>query len=262
VREGHHEGVEVPQDWAEGPQEVHVEDEVEAAQVDAGARDGEVLIANGEGHVLRQPMAAQAVAVGHGHAEIIAARWLEGETTHGGDGQEIMRGARVQQCHQALAVNHHRQEHRALMAYASQRVERDHKRLGRSGGGCGLGRCRRRQRGGRLGWRVRRGVVDHLQVEEAGADVVGVVGLVAVEAESETAVFDLLGRGKPAEGTRGRRGRVRWCSRVWPAGCRGRRRWASGRASDAAQCELLHCLGATLVGAGVVHRRLEVLGGL
>jgi hypothetical protein len=139
AREGHREGVEVPQDWAEGPQEIHVKDEVEASQVDASARDGEVLIADVEEHMLCQPMAAQVVAVGHGHAEIIAARWLESKTTHGGDGKEIMHGARVQQCHQALTVNHHQQEHRALMAYAGQRMERDHERLGGSGGGCGLG---------------------------------------------------------------------------------------------------------------------------
>jgi hypothetical protein len=121
---------------------------------------------------------------------------------------------------------------------------------------------RRGQLVGRLGLHVCLGIIDRLQVEEAGADVAGAVGLVAVEAEFETVVFDLLGRGKPAEGARGCRGRVRRCSRVWPAGCRGRRRWASGRASVATQGELLHRLGATLVGAGVVHRCLEVLGGL
>jgi hypothetical protein len=91
--------------------------------------------------------------------------------------------------------------------------------------------------------------------------VTGGVGLIAVEAESETAAFDPLGRSKPSESTRGRWGRVHRCSRVRPTGCRGRRRWASGRASSLARCELLHRLGATLVGAGVVHCRLEV-GGL
>jgi hypothetical protein len=45
-----------------------------------------VLVADGEGHVLCQPMAAQAVTVGRGHVEIIAACWLEGQTTHGGGG--------------------------------------------------------------------------------------------------------------------------------------------------------------------------------
>jgi hypothetical protein len=141
-------------------------------------------------------------------------------------------------------------------------MERDHKRLGKSGGGCGLGRRRWRQRARLLGWRVHIGVVDRLQVEEAWADVTGDIGLIAVEEESETAAFDLLGRSKPSEGARGHRGRVRWCSRVRPTGCRGRRRWASGRASSSARGELLHHLGATLIGAGVVHRRLKVLGGL
>jgi hypothetical protein len=115
---------------------------------------------------------------------------------------------------------------------------------------------------GRLRWHVRLGVIDRLQVEEAGVDVAGAIGLVAVEAESETAVFDLLGQGKPAEGARGCRGRVRRWSRVWPAGCRGRWWWASSRASAVTQGELLHRLGATLVGTGIVHHRLEVLGGL
>ena len=76
--EGHRQGVEVPKDGAEGPQEVDAEDEVEAAQVDAGACDGEVLVADGERHVLRQSMAPKAVAVGHRDSEMISARWLEG----------------------------------------------------------------------------------------------------------------------------------------------------------------------------------------
>jgi hypothetical protein len=71
--EGHRQGVEVPEDGSERPQKVDAKDEVEAAQVDAGARDDEVLVADGKGDVLDHPMAVEAVTVGHGHTEVIPA---------------------------------------------------------------------------------------------------------------------------------------------------------------------------------------------
>ena len=62
---------------AEGPQEVDTEDEVEAAQVNAGARDGEVLIVDCDRYVSGNPMALEVITVSHGDPELLPARRLE-----------------------------------------------------------------------------------------------------------------------------------------------------------------------------------------
>ena len=71
--EGHRQGVEVPKDGTESPQEVDAEDEVEAAQVNVGACDGEVLVADNDGHVSCEPMAAEAVAISDGDLQLLPA---------------------------------------------------------------------------------------------------------------------------------------------------------------------------------------------
>ena len=49
--EGQRHGLEVPENGAQGPQEVDAEDEVEATQVEADACDGEVLGPDVDGDV-------------------------------------------------------------------------------------------------------------------------------------------------------------------------------------------------------------------
>src|SRR4051812_29486105 len=107
-----------------------------------------------------------------------------------------MSGARIQQGHQLLAMYCHRQQHGPLVTDAGEGLEGDDACRRRSIGGCVLS-CR--------GWwcvgrRVRLGVVDRLQVEEAGADICRRVGLIAIKAETLTLTLLLLARGQPAEG--------------------------------------------------------------
>ena len=68
--EGQHHGLEVPENGAQGPQEVDAEDEVKAAQVKADACDGEVLGPDADGDVTGDALATQAIAVGDGDAEL------------------------------------------------------------------------------------------------------------------------------------------------------------------------------------------------
>ena len=75
--ESHRQGVEVPEDGTEGPQEVDSKDEVETAQVDARTHDGEVLVADGDGHVPREPMTPETIAVGHRDPKLLPARRLK-----------------------------------------------------------------------------------------------------------------------------------------------------------------------------------------
>ncbi|KAE8819680.1 hypothetical protein D1007_02340 [Hordeum vulgare] len=95
--ESHGQGVEIPKDGSERPQEVDVEDEVEAAQVDAYARGGEALVADEDGNLPRNSMAAKTVTVSHGNSELLAARRLEGQATHSRLGQEVVCRACVQE---------------------------------------------------------------------------------------------------------------------------------------------------------------------
>ena len=55
--EDHRQGVEVPEDGTQGPEKVDAQDEVEAAQVDADAGDGEVLVADDDGNMPRNALA-------------------------------------------------------------------------------------------------------------------------------------------------------------------------------------------------------------
>ncbi|KAI4968288.1 hypothetical protein ZWY2020_057943 [Hordeum vulgare] len=99
-------------------------------------------------------------------------------------------------------MDRHGQQHGPLMADAGEGVERDD--AGRRRRICGRVWCVVRL--------VRLGVVDRLQVEEAGADMCRRVGLIAVKAETLTSTLLLLGRGQPAEGPCGGRrcGRCGW----------------------------------------------------
>ena len=67
---GQRHGLEVPENGIQGPQEVDAEDEVEAAQVEAAACDGEVLSPDADGDVTGDALATQAIAVGDGDAEL------------------------------------------------------------------------------------------------------------------------------------------------------------------------------------------------
>ena len=69
MSERHAEVLEVPQDGSEGSEEFNTKDEVELAQTNAEAADGELLGANGEGHVASNPLARNTVAVGHQHPQ-------------------------------------------------------------------------------------------------------------------------------------------------------------------------------------------------
>ena len=74
--EGHRRGVEVPKDGTESPQKVDAEDEVETAQVDAGTRDGEVLVAESNRNVPSEPIASEAVTISDGDPQLLPSRRL------------------------------------------------------------------------------------------------------------------------------------------------------------------------------------------
>src|SRR3954466_9540578 len=59
--ECHRERVEVPQDGPEGPEKVHAEDEVEAAEVDACTGNGKVFAPDGDGNVAGESMTLEAI---------------------------------------------------------------------------------------------------------------------------------------------------------------------------------------------------------
>jgi hypothetical protein len=63
--------VKVPGDGTQRAQEVDAEDEVEAAQVDADARDGVGRACDGDLHATGDPGARQAVVVGHRDPELV-----------------------------------------------------------------------------------------------------------------------------------------------------------------------------------------------
>jgi hypothetical protein len=67
--ECHTEVLEVPQDGSEGSEEFNTKDEVELAQTNAEAADGELLGTNGKGDVASNPLALNIVDVGHQHPQ-------------------------------------------------------------------------------------------------------------------------------------------------------------------------------------------------
>jgi hypothetical protein len=78
-----------------GPKKVDADDDVEAAQVEADAGDGEGLACDADGNVASDALARQAIAIGDGDTEVLAPLRDEPQATHGGSRDEVMRGARV-----------------------------------------------------------------------------------------------------------------------------------------------------------------------
>jgi hypothetical protein len=65
-------GIEVLRDGPQGVEVVDTEDEVKPAQVEPEASDGEVLLTNAEGDVVRNTFAREAVPIGDHDAQITA----------------------------------------------------------------------------------------------------------------------------------------------------------------------------------------------
>jgi hypothetical protein len=72
VQEGHGEPLEVPGEGGQRAKEVDAEDEVEAAEREADAGDGEGRPADVDGHVACNAVTRHALAVGHRNVKLIA----------------------------------------------------------------------------------------------------------------------------------------------------------------------------------------------
>jgi hypothetical protein len=68
--------IEIPKDGPQSAQKIDTEDEVEAAQVNADAVDGEVLAADEDGDLPSHALTGQVVTIGNGHAELLRAGQL------------------------------------------------------------------------------------------------------------------------------------------------------------------------------------------
>ena len=106
--EGHGQPLEIPSEGAQRPEEVHAEDEVEAAQREPDTGDGEGLAADDDGDVAGDPLARDMVAVGDRDVELFAPLWSEPQAAHGRALEEGVGGADVQQGEEALALDRHR----------------------------------------------------------------------------------------------------------------------------------------------------------
>jgi hypothetical protein len=193
VQEGYGEPLEVPGEGAQRAQEVDAEDEVEAAECEADAGDGEGRPEDVDGHVACKAFTRHALAVGHRNAKLVAPLRSESKAPHGRALEERVGGAGVQEGEEARALDRHGQEHSLVRPDACQSVYRDHKSVSvsvRCGGGF-FGRGRGRIVGCRLLVGVKE--IVHLQEEQAGAHVPTHVLLVAVVAEALTTAFLHLG---------------------------------------------------------------------
>ena len=56
---------------------------------------GEVLIADDDGNMPRNPLATEAITVSHGNHKLLSARRLERQAMHGRCWHEVMGGARI-----------------------------------------------------------------------------------------------------------------------------------------------------------------------
>ena len=94
--ERHGHGLKVPQYGAQGPKEVDPDDEVEAAEVEADARDGERVSTDHHGHVARDALAGETVTVSNGNPQLLTASSSKAQTSHGSPLEVCVRGALIQ----------------------------------------------------------------------------------------------------------------------------------------------------------------------
>ena len=102
--EGQHHGLEVPENGAQGLQEVDAEDEVEAAQVEANACDGEVLGPDADGDVSGDALTTQVITVGDGDAELRPPDGRKPQAVHSCVQEEVVGGAGIEKGQEVLPL--------------------------------------------------------------------------------------------------------------------------------------------------------------
>jgi hypothetical protein len=130
VCECHAQIIKVPEDGTKCEKPCHAENHVVAVKPDGVTVNDEELVADPEGHIPRKAVAGNAVTIGDRDMGATAILELESGAVCSRRTDEVVGGARVDQCRELLVAHADTDLHRVLSADACDRREGDQRSVG------------------------------------------------------------------------------------------------------------------------------------